>query len=376
MARRRVVEAKEAIAARRSGGIGLILTGTAAALALLYFLRGILIPFVIAFVFAVLVNALVRFIRTRRPHAPVWVVASTAALVVILLAGGGIFVMAQGMVQIVAQGPQLADRLDQIVLNLGRSMHLREELHLNTIVGSVSIPELAGSVLSSVQGIATGFLLMVVYFGFMIAGRERFSRKIDNAAGSSERAKTIKQVVGHAAADIETYVWVQTITGLMLTASALLVMTVVGLGNVLFWTVIFFLLTFIPNIGITIGSLLPSLFALVQFSTYWQAIAIFAVTQVTATIVGNFIYPRMQAETQNIDPLVTLLALSFWTVLWGLAGAFLAVPLTLMSMMVFAQFEDTKWVAAFLSNDGKPDFRKRTDRGSLGKKTEANLAER
>jgi len=75
----------------------------------------------------------------------------------------------------------------------------------------------------------------------------------------------------------------------------------------------------------------------------------------------------MQAETQNIDPVVTLLALSFWTVLWGLAGAFLAVPLTLMSMMVFAQFKETKWVAAFLSNDGKPDFRKHSEDHPLEK---------
>ena len=343
-----------------SSGIALVLAGTAAALALLYFLRDILIPFVIAFVFTVLVNALVRFIKSRQPKAPAWAVAGTAALVVILLAGGGIFVMAEGMVQVVAQGPALASRLDQIVQEIGRSLHLREELRLTTIIGSISVPQLAGSVLSSAGGIAASFLLMVIYFGFMTAGRERISRKIDIAAGSSARAKAIKLVAGRAAADIETYVWVQTITGLMLTAAAAVVMIAVGLNNVMFWTVIFFLLTFIPNIGVTIGSILPSLFALIQFPTYWQAIVIFAVTQVAATVIGNLIYPRMQAETQNIDPVVTLLALSFWTLLWGLAGSFLAVPMTLMAMMVFAQFEQTKWVAALLSNDGRPDFQKRS----------------
>jgi AI-2 transport protein TqsA len=344
---------------RPTGGIALILTGTAAALALLYFLRDILIPLVIAFVFTVLVSALVRFIRSRQPKAPEWAIAGTAALVVIFLAGGGIFVMGQGMVQIVAQGPALAERLDQIVHDLGRALRLKEELKLGMIIGSINLPRIAGSVLSSLQGIATSFILMVVYFGFMIAGRERINRKIDRAAGSSTRARAIRLVVGQAAADIETYVWVQTITGVMLTLAALVVMLAVGLDNVLFWAVIFFLLTFIPNIGVTVGSLLPSLFALIQFPTYWQAITIFVVTQVAAAIIGNLIYPRMQAETQNIDPLVTLLALSFWTVLWGLAGSFLAVPLTLMSMMVFAQFENTRWVAALLSNDGKPVFRKR-----------------
>jgi AI-2 transport protein TqsA len=54
----------------------------------------------------------------------------------------------------------------------------------------------------------------------------------------------------------------------------------------------------------------------------------------------------------------TLLSLSFWSVLWGLPGAFLAVPLTLMLMMVFAQFNSTMWIAAMLSNDGKPALHK------------------
>ncbi|MDQ3482856.1 MAG: AI-2E family transporter, partial [Pseudomonadota bacterium] len=83
--------------------------------------------------------------------------------------------------------------------------------------------------------------------------------------------------------------------------------------------------------------------------------------QVIAFIIGNLIYPRMQADTQNIDPVTTLLALSLWTFLWGLPGSFLAVPMTLMLMMVFAQFDSTRWVAAALSNDGKPDFRKRAE---------------
>jgi predicted PurR-regulated permease PerM len=153
--------------------------------------------------------------------------------------------------------------------------------------------------------------------------------------------------------------WVQAVTGVFLALAATAIMIAVGLDNVLFWTVIFFLLTFIPNIGVTVGSIAPALFALLQFDSVWPAIAIFAVIQVAAFIVGNLIYPRMQADTQNIDPVTTILALSLWTFLWGLPGAFLAVPMTLMLMMVFAQFDSTKWVAAALSNDGKPEFRER-----------------
>jgi predicted PurR-regulated permease PerM len=83
---------------------------------------------------------------------------------------------------------------------------------------------------------------------------------------------------------------------------------------------------------------------------------VFGVIQGVAFVVGNFIYPRMQAETQNIDPVATLLSLAFWGYLWGLTGAFLAVPLTLIVMMICAQFPRARWVAILLSNDGRVAF--------------------
>jgi predicted PurR-regulated permease PerM len=340
-----------------------IITGIGAAVALLHFLASIIIPFVIAFVLAVLVNALVRFIEKRWPAAPAWAVSLLAGVMVIAIASAGIFAMAQGIAQIVSQGPALLARLDGLAMEVGRGLHLHEPLRLASIVGKVSIADVAGFLLSGMQGLFSGLLLMVVYFGFMLAGRKRIAAKVERAAGSSSRANMINSTVGRIEADIETYVWVQTITGLILTTAATAVMLAVGLDNILFWAVIFFLLTFIPNIGVTIGSIAPSLFALVQFTTVWQAITIFAVIQIVATVVGNLIYPRLQAHTQNIDPVATLLSLAFWSWLWGLPGAFLAVPMTLMSMMVFSQFGSTQWVAAMLSNDGNPVFRRGSEHG-------------
>src|SRR6185437_10917781 len=127
-----------------SVGTAQIVTGTAAAVALLYFMRAILVPFVIAFVLAVLVRALVRFIESRWPNTPHWAVSVVAALVVIGIAAGGIFVMTQGMVQIVAEAPALTARLDDILFNIGRSLHLKQDLHLGTVVGTVSVPQIAG----------------------------------------------------------------------------------------------------------------------------------------------------------------------------------------------------------------------------------------
>ena len=342
----------------RPVAIAQILTGAAAAMALLYFLAGILIPLVIAFVLVVLVDAVVTFIDRRSPKAPRWAVSLVSGLLVIVTASSGIFILAQGAVQMVDQGSALLARLETMIQSIGRTVGYSEPLHLSTLVGQVSVPEIAGAILNAAQGVAGAVLLIIVYFGFMVAGRRRISRKIDAAAGTSRRRLAIKRAIDRIAADLRTYLWVQTITGAMLAAASALVMAAVGLDNVLFWTVVLFLLSFIPTIGVTIGSIAPALFALLQFDSFGQAVAIFGGIQIVALVIGNFIYPRMQADTQNIDPVTTLLALSLWTFLWGVPGAFLAVPMTLMLMMVFAQFESTRWVAAALSNDGRPDFRK------------------
>src|SRR5437868_6463811 len=182
-----------------------IITGIAATVALLHFLAPIIIPFVIAFVLAVLVNALVRFIRNRWVAAPSWTVSLLAGLLVIVTASTGIFIMAQGAAQMVSQGPMLVARLDQIALQTGRAMHLHEPLHVASIVGKVSIADAAGFLLSGMQGLFSGLLLMVVYFGFMLAGRKRIAAKVEAIAGSSSRATTIKTTIRRIAADIETY---------------------------------------------------------------------------------------------------------------------------------------------------------------------------
>jgi predicted PurR-regulated permease PerM len=340
----------------RGYGAAQVVTAAAAGLALLYFLRTILIPLVVAFVLAILVDALVRSIVRRWPDAPNWVVVLLAGTIIGCSAFASIYVLAQGAGEIVEQGPALIARLEQLVEQFGRSLPVEQPLHLSTFVGQVSVPRVAGEILAGLQGIVSGLFLMIVYFGFMLASRARIGPKLHNISASSEHAATIKAGLGTIAADIETYVWVQTLTGVMLAAFSAVVMTIVGLDNALFWATVLLMLSFIPIIGVTVGSIAPALFALLQFPSLWQAAVVFGGIQIAAFIVGNLIYPRLQAETQNIDPVATILALSFWGFLWGVPGTFLAVPLTLMMMMVCTHFPSTRWVAVLLSNDGKPRF--------------------
>ncbi len=337
----------------RASEVTQAVTATAAGIALLYFLRPIILPLVLALVLAVLVGAVERFVGKRSPKAPGWATASVSALLVLLFAVVAAIVTVQGAAQMVRQAPALIDRIEQIVQAIGHSIGLRETIHLTTLTGAIDIPDVAGQFIGGLGDVMSGLVLMITYFIFILAGRKHVKDKLAYLSEPPERATRIEAALGRISSDIETYVWVQTITGLMAAAAAAAVMFAVGLDNALFWTVLLFLLSFIPILGITIGSIVPALFALLQFPTWWQAAAVFGVIQLAAFIIGNLIYPRLQAETQNIDPVATLLSLAFWGFLWGVTGAFLAVPMTLIVMMTCSHFPKTRWVAVLLSNDGK-----------------------
>lgn len=342
--------------ATRSSGIAQSVTATAAGMALLYFLRNILIPLVLALFLAVLVNALIRFIGTRLQSAPRWAVLVLAALVVMVGAVGATLIFAQGAAQMVRQAPELIARIEDIVRQAGQEIGLSKPLDLATLTGDINVPGVAGDVLGGVGGLAALLLLMITYFIFILAGQAGMQDKLAKLSDTAGAANSVQAVARHIAGEFETYMWVQTVTGLIIATGSALIMFAVGLDNVAFWTIVLFLLCFIPMLGVTVGSIVPALFALLQFSSWWQAAAVFGGIQVVAFIVGNFIYPRMQAESQNIAPVATLLSLAFWGSLWGLTGAFLAVPLTLMVMMICAYFPRARWVAVLLSNDGEPAF--------------------
>ena len=57
-------------------------------------------------------------------------------------------------------------------------------------------------------------------------------------------------------------------------------------------------------------------------------------------------------SSMNISPLVTIVALSLWGLIWGVTGMILSVPITVVMIIILSQFEDTKKIAIMLSEKG------------------------
>ena len=127
-----------------------------------------------------------------------------------------------------------------------------------------------------------------------------------------------------------------------------------GLSHALFWAFIIFLASYIPVIGAAIGVLIPPLFGLVEFASPWHALIMLILLELIHFAVSHVLQPRMQGRSLNVDPVVVLFALALFGLIWGVTGAFLSTPLTVLAMAILAEFPATRWLAVLLSSDGKP----------------------
>ena len=108
----------------------------------------------------------------------------------------------------------------------------------------------------------------------------------------------------------------------------------VGLPNAIAWGVLGFLLNFIPYIGALIMEAGLFMVGLVTFPTLSHALLAPLVFLALATLEGHFITPSIIGHRLTLNPLTVFLSLVFWTWLWGPVGAFLAVPLLIMALVV------------------------------------------
>lgn len=333
----------------------LVILAVIASGAALYWLADILTPPAMAMFLAVVIDSFARVLKRRLPWLPDRAALPVALVTSILLFGAAIFVVADNATTFVGQLITYAPRLNDLISEVGHLVGIQVVPTVDELIQRLNPSRYLGDVARGFQNFASNALFILIYLGFIIAARRMFERKMVAIASSREGRKEAFAAFLRIRDGVEQYLWVQTVTGLIIAAASWIVMAVVGLENALFWAFLIFIASYIPIIGGAIGILAPPIFALVQFEAYWPAIVLLAVLQAIQFVVGNVILPRMQGDSLNIDPVAVLLALAFWGKIWGAAGMFLSTPLTVMAMIILAQFDSSRWLAVLLSANGAPD---------------------
>jgi len=111
------------------------------------------------------------------------------------------------------------------------------------------------------------------------------------------------------------------------------------------WGVIAFALNYIPFIGPLVATVLPTLFAIAQFAAWQNAILVFGCLNLIQFLVGSYLEPRIAGSVLSMSPFMVLFAVFFWTFLWGIAGAFIGVPIVIAVLTICEQNASSRWVA-------------------------------
>jgi predicted PurR-regulated permease PerM len=122
-----------------------------------------------------------------------------------------------------------------------------------------------------------------------------------------------------------------------------------GLELATAWGVIAFVFNYIPFIGPLFATVFPTLFALVQFGSWEFSLVVFACLNLVQFLIGSYLEPRIAGAALSVSPFLILFAVFFWSFLWGIAGAFIGIPIVIAFLAICEQHESSKWVATLLS---------------------------
>jgi predicted PurR-regulated permease PerM len=178
---------------------------------------------------------------------------------------------------------------------------------------------------------------MVIFFGtlfFFLLGRLQLRHVLVVFFDAREDRLRMLKIMNDVEHNLTGYLSVVAVINLVVGLAAGLVAYFVGLPNPVAWGVLGFILNFIPYIGALLMQLILLALGLVTFPTLSHALLAPALYLAFTTLEGHFITPGIMGRRLTLNPLIVFLSLVFWTWLWGPIGAFLAVPILIVMLVI------------------------------------------
>lgn len=222
-----------------------------------------------------------------------------------------------------------------------------------TILAKINLQALVGSTLALVTSTASVLVLGVLYVAFLLIEMRTAEQKVDRLSDDPKVTSQVRKILAHVNDRIGTYLALKTFVCVLTGLSSWMVMAGTGLDMAAALGVLVALMNYIPYLGSVLSVIVPGLFGLLQFGPSHDFVLLVVLLLGVQFVLGNVVDPYLMASSLNLSPLAIVASLAGWSALWGIPGAFLAVPLTACIVMVLAEFEGTRPVAVLLSRTGQ-----------------------
>jgi predicted PurR-regulated permease PerM len=310
---------------------------------LLYIGQHIIIPLLLALLFAVLLRPLVRFFhsRLRFPH----VIAVLVSVILFIALIGGIVVFVSWQVN------GMANDWDKIEANLNIHYHnfqhwVRQQYDLSykeqnqyiekatTIDGKTVL----GSTLQNFSGRLVNLLLTFFYTFLFLLYRNLFIRFLGKLF-ALQHQKKLMEIMMQVKVAIQSF-----LIGLMIEMGIVATLTTIGLMIVgvpyaILLGVITGILNMIPYIGILVAALLAIVAALINSTDASMIFGVIVVNIGVQLIDNNILVPMIVSSKVRINALVSMVAIVVGGAIAGISGMFLAIPMIAILKVIFDRID-------------------------------------
>ena len=332
--------------------IGIIL----AVFFILHIGQRLIIPFILAIFIWYLINVLSFVIMKlkiggKSLPAPLRYLASVLLIVGIL----SIFFnfITKNVSEVVQVAPEYQERFEPMIDKVYSWLPFDNPPPLKEFVAQFDFSGLISKVAGALGSLAGNAGLISIYVLFLFLEQRSFGPKIKAMTQGANHESDVFQIIEQIDKDTRKYIGIKTLASLTTGLVSYGIMTSVGLDFAAFWALLIFFFNFIPTIGSILATIFPSVLALIQFQEPTPIGLVIGGVAATQVLVGNVLEPRFLGNSLNLSPLVILLSLGLWGSLWGVPGMFLCVPITVIAMIIFSHFPQTRPIAVLLSGDGR-----------------------
>jgi len=334
-------------------------------LCLLYYGKRLLIPLVLAVSVWYLINMLtdafaklpfpklpfpLPFRRGRKLRYFVAFCASFVTIAAIIYFTSRI--ITSNVTEVAAVAPAYQYNLEQMSRRLFALVPWREPLSMTNLITGVDFGSVARTVLRELTNIFGQGAIVSTYVLFIFMEQRSFMSKLIILFPNPVRQAEVLGIIKLINSDVRKYIGIKTIASIVTALISYAIMAAVDLQFASFWAFIIFIFNYIPTVGSIAATALPALFALVQYESLGPFLAVLIGIGIVQFIIGNVIEPRFQGDTLNLSPLVIIISLALWNMIWGIPGMFLCVPITAVAMIIFSHFPQTRPIAIALSRVG------------------------
>ncbi|NUZ05560.1 AI-2E family transporter [Piscinibacter koreensis] len=205
-------------------------------------------------------------------------------------------------------------------------------------------------------GEALGFTLsssaVVILLFFMLASEHWLVARTLEAIPRRRTRALLLSGIRESQRDIGLFIWTMSLVNVALGIATGLALWAIGLPNPVLWGTVTALLTFVPYLGPLVVTLMLMLAGSVAFGVGWSMFGPPAAFLALHAVEANFLTPLIMGRQLSLPPVFVFLSVMVLGWLWGVAGAFLAVPLLLGLRALCRRVRRGRTVCRYLDGNG------------------------